>query len=409
MHVCPDFVKGAQCFQATAAAGACIAGGMKLITDTADLAGCCERLARAEYVTVDTEFIRDKTYWPRLCLVQIAGPEDELLIDPLAPGIDLAPLYWLMANQAVLKVFHAARQDVEIFHHESGVIPAPMFDTQVAAMVCGFGDSAGYDTLARKIANVHIDKSSRFSDWAQRPLSERQLNYAMQDVTHLRLVYEWLARELAKGGRQAWLQEEMQILTNPATYETDPQQAWLRIKTRGGNRRFLGILREIAAWRELTARERNLPRNRVLRDEALLEVASHPPQSIAEMGKLRSLQGGFSEGKLGRSLLSAVLAGLAIPDAELPRMPDREAPAQGIGPTVELLKVLLKMQCDTAGVASKLVASSADLERIASDDAADVPALKGWRRELFGASALDLKHGRLALAARGSQLVLVKL
>lgn len=396
-------------FQATIPLRRVIAWSMIVVSDTAGLADACERLARAEYVTVDTEFIRDKTFWPRLCLVQIAGPEDELIIDPLAPGIDLAPLYWLMANEAVLKVFHAARQDVEIFHHEAGVIPKPMFDTQVAAMVCGFGDSAGYDTLARKIAKVNIDKSSRFSDWAQRPLSERQLTYAIQDVTHLRQVYEWLARELAKGSREDWLQEEMKILTDPATYETDPRDAWRRIKIRGGNRRYLGILQEIAAWREVTAKERDLPRNRVLRDEALLEVASHPPKSLSEMGKLRSLSGGFSEGKLGKGLLAAVLTGLELTDAQLPAIPERETQVQGIGPTVELLKVLLKMKCDDAGVASKLVASSADLERIAADDEADVPALKGWRRELFGASALDLKHGKLALSAKGSRIVLVTL
>ncbi len=382
---------------------------MKLITDTEELAECCKRLAGAEFITVDTEFIRDKTYWPKLCLVQIAGPEDELIIDPLAENIDLAPLYWLMAQESVLKVFHAARQDVEIFHHEAGVIPKPMFDTQVAAMVCGFGDSVGYDTLARKIAKVQIDKSSRFSDWARRPLSERQLTYAIQDVTHLRNIYDWMVRELSKGGRISWLQEEMTILTDPATYETDPRQAWQRIKTRGGNRRFLGILQEVAAWREITAKERDIPRSRVLRDDAMLEIAAHPPRTLDEMARLRSLSGGFSEGKLGKGLLAAVLTGLELTEAQLPSMPERDAPVHGIGPTVELLKVLLKKICDYAGVASKLVASSADLERIAASDDSGVAAMHGWRRELFGERALELKHGKLALAARGSQVELVTL
>lgn len=383
--------------------------GMKLITETNELTHYCERLAKAPYITVDTEFLREKTFWPRLCLVQLAGPEDELIVDPLAPGIDLSPLYELMADTGVLKVFHAARQDVEIFHHDGGVIPKPMFDTQVAAMVCGFGDSVGYDTLARKISKVHIDKSSRFSDWSVRPLSERQLKYAMQDVTHLRGIYEWLARELHKNGREAWLSEEMATLTLPATYLTDPREAWLRIKTRGGNRRFLGVLREITAWRETEAQARDLPRNRVIRDEALLEIAAHPPHTLAEMGKLRSVTPGFADGRLGASLLAAIRLGMDIPEADLPPLPDRDAHSPAMGATVELLKVLLKIKCEQQGVASKLVASSADLERIAADDDADVPAMRGWRRELFGEAALDLKHGRLAIAMKGGTIILAPL
>jgi len=382
---------------------------MKLITDTDELTAYCARLAQAPYITVDTEFLREKTFWPRLCLVQVAGPEDELIIDPLAPGMDLSPLYDLMANTAVLKVFHAARQDVEIFHHDGGVMPRPMFDTQVAAMVCGFGDSVGYDTLARKISKVHIDKSSRFSDWSVRPLSERQLKYAMQDVTHLRGVYEWLARELHKNGREAWLMEEMAILTDPKTYLTEPREAWLRIKTRGGNRRFLGVLREITAWRETEAQTRDLPRNRVIRDEALLEIAAHPPHTIAEMGKMRSVTAGFAEGKLGQSLLAAIRLGAEMPEADLPPLPDRDPPGKSTGGTVELLKVLLKIKCEQAGVASKLVANSADLDRIAADDEADVPAMHGWRRELFGLAALQLKHGKLAITMKGNKIVLAPL
>lgn len=382
---------------------------MKLITDSQGLLDACQRLAQAPYITVDTEFLREKTFWPRLCLVQIAGPEDELIIDPLAPGMDLAPLYALMANTAVLKVFHAARQDVEIFHHDGNVIPTPMFDTQVAAMVCGFGDSVGYDTLARKISKVHIDKSSRFSDWSVRPLSERQLKYAMQDVTHLRGVYEWLAKELRKNNRENWLLEEMAILTDPKTYLINPRDAWLRIKTRGGNRRFLGVLREITAWREATAQERDLPRNRVIRDEALLEIAAHPPRSLTDMGRLRHVSEGFAEGKLGKGLQAAIQAGLDIAESELPELQDREAPRHGISGTVELLKVLLKIKCEDAGVASKLVANSHDLECIAINDAADVPALHGWRRELFGAAALELKQGRLGIAMKGNKIILTPL
>lgn len=382
---------------------------MRTVTDTVDLTDCCERLARAEYVTVDTEFIRDKTYWPRLCLIQIAGPEDELIIDPLAPGIDLAPLYWLMANEAVIKVFHAARQDVEIFHHEAGVIPTPLFDTQIAAMVCGFGDSVGYDTLARKVVNVHIDKSSRFSDWARRPLTDKQLNYAIQDVTHLRGIYDWLVKQLDGNGRARWLAEEMSVLTAPATYAADPQLAWRRIKSRSTSRRMLGILQQLGAWREVAAQTRDIPRNRILRDEALVEIASNPPRTIADLGKLRNVPTGVAEGRLGQSLLAAILAGLDIADADLPPLPNRKHTPQGLGPIVELLKVLLKRQCEDAGVATKLVANAADLEQIAADDAADVPALGGWRRELFGQAALDLKHGKLALAANGRKVVVMPL
>lgn len=382
---------------------------MRIVTDTIELTACCERLARAEFITVDTEFIRDKTYWPRLCLIQVAGPEDELVVDPLADGIDLAPFYWLMANEAVIKVFHAARQDLEIFHHEAGVIPSPLFDTQVAAMVCGFGDSVGYDTLVRKVAKVQIDKSSRFSDWARRPLTERQLNYAIQDVTHLRGVYAWLAGQLQRNERTHWLAQEMAILTAPSTYAAEPEQAWSRIKLRGVNRRSLGILQQIAAWRERSAQTRNIPRNRILRDEALVEIASHPPRTIAELSKLRNVPSGVAEGRLGQSLLAAVLAGLEISDADLPELPKRKPQVSGLGPVVELLKVLLKMQCEGAGVAPKLVANAADLEQIAADDDADVPALSGWRRELFGQAAVDLKHGRLALAADGKKVRVIPL
>ncbi|HCO92048.1 MAG TPA: ribonuclease D [Alphaproteobacteria bacterium] len=382
---------------------------MRVITDTAALSDCCNRLAKAEFITVDTEFIRDKTYWPRLCLIQIAGPEDELIVDPLADGIDLAPFYWLMAQESVTKVFHAARQDVEIFFHEGQTIPTPLFDTQVAAMVCGFGDSIGYDNLARKILNVRIDKSSRFSDWARRPLTERQLNYAIQDVTHLRHVYEWLHTKLDENGRSHWLQEEMAILTAPSTYEMHPENAWLRIKARGANRRFLGVLKHVAAWREQAAQDRDIPRNRVLRDEALVEIAGHPPKSIKELGDLRNVPKGVAEGRLGQALLAAILEGVALDEAELPTLPKKPAVTTNNGSLVELMKVLLKRQCEEAGVAPRLVANATDLELIAADDNAPVPALSGWRYELFGQAALNLKHGKLALAANGRKVRLIEL
>ncbi|HAD25032.1 MAG TPA: ribonuclease D [Alphaproteobacteria bacterium] len=327
----------------------------------------------------------------------------------MADGIDLAPFYWLMAQESVTKVFHAARQDVEIFFHEGQTIPTPLFDTQVAAMVCGFGDSIGYDNLARKILNVRIDKSSRFSDWARRPLTERQLNYAIQDVTHLRHVYEWLHTKLDENGRSHWLQEEMAILTAPSTYEMHPENAWLRIKARGANRRFLGVLKHVAAWREQAAQDRDIPRNRVLRDEALVEIAGHPPKSIKELGDLRNVPKGVAEGRLGQALLAAILEGVALDEAELPTLPKKPAVTTNNGSLVELMKVLLKRQCEEAGVAPRLVANATDLELIAADDNAPVPALSGWRYELFGQAALNLKHGKLALAANGRKVRLIEL
>lgn len=383
--------------------------GFLHITDTAALTALVERLREADYVTVDTEFLRDNSYWPKLCLVQVAGPKDAAIIDPLAPQIDLAPLFDLMADHKVLKVFHAARQDIEIFLKLSGRIPEPLFDTQVAAMVCGYGDSASYETLVAKIAKAGLDKSSRFTDWTRRPLTERQLQYAIGDVTHLRKVYEVLYGQLEKSGRIDWLDEEMAILMDPATYIIEPAEAYQRIKTRTSNRRFLGVLREVAAWREVEARARDLPRGRLLKDDALLELASHPPASIDEMKQSRGVPKGFADGKLGPSLLEAVLRGLNCPEAELP-VPETvvEAP-RGVGPLVELLKVMLKLQCEDHGVAQKLVANTADLEQIAGDDDADVPALHGWRRQVFGEAALSLKHGRVALAAEGRRIKLIDL
>jgi ribonuclease D len=382
---------------------------MTLIDTSAALAAFCHRQAQAPYITVDTEFIRDKTYFPQLCLVQIAGPDEAAALDPLAPGIDLAPLFELMALPSLLKVFHAARQDIEIFVNLAGAVPAPLFDTQVAAMVCGFGDSVSYETLAGKLAGAHIDKSSRFTDWAQRPLSERQLRYALTDVVPLRTVYEKLEARLAKSGRSSWLAEEMGTLTDPATYRQDPAEAWRRFKVRSNNRKLLALVRELAAWRETAAQQRNLPRNRLLRDESLLEIAAHAPATVAELARTRGLGKNFAEGKLGAEILAAVTRVLATPESQYPVPPPRHEPPPGLGPLVDLLRVLLKLRCEENDVAQKLVADTEDLEKIAADDDAPVRALQGWRAELFGKDALDLKRGRLALTAAGKRIKLVRL
>lgn len=371
---------------------------MTLIADTAELAGFCARQSEADYLTIDTEFMRDRTYWPKLCLVQIAGPEETAAIDTLAPDLDLAPLFDLLADPRVVKVFHAARQDIEIFFHLTGKIPTPLVDTQVAAMVCGFGDAVSYENLAAKLAGARIDKSSRFTDWSQRPLTDKQLQYALSDVTHLRPAYEKLKRRIDKSGRGQWVDEEMRVLTDPATYRLEPREAWRRLKTRSENRRFLAILREVAAWREEEAQSRDLPRNRVLKDESLIEIASHAPASTEDLGRSRGMQRGFAEGRLGQGILAAVRRGRDLPESEAPKPEPRLDLPAGLGPVVDLLRVLLKARCEEHDVAQKLVAHADDLALIAADDRAEVPALSGWRRELFGEDALKLKHGRLAIA-----------
>ena len=382
---------------------------MTLITDKDALTEFCARQATAEFVTVDTEFMRDRTYWPELCLVQVAGPKEAAAIDPLAPDMDLAPLFALMANTQVLKVFHAARQDIEIFHKMMGAVPAPLFDTQVAAMVCGFGESASYETLAGKLAGARIDKSARFTDWSHRPLTERQIQYALTDVVPLRTVYEKLQSRLKRNDRASWLEEEIRVLTDPATYTIDPRESWRRFKLRGSSRRTLALLRELAAWREVAAQQRNLPRNRILRDEQVLEIASHAPSGPADLARTRGIGKGFVDGKLGAEVLEVVKHALALPEEAHPEPPPRRELPPGIGPLVDLLRVLLKLRCEEHGVAQKLVASAEDLELIAASDQAEVPALSGWRRELFGSDALDLKHGRLALTAGTNQIRLVRL
>lgn len=368
-----------------------------VITSTDALAAFCKAQTKAAFVTVDTEFIREKTFWPQLCLVQMAGPEESAIIDPLAEGIDLAPLAELLADDRVLKVFHAARQDVEIFLHMFGAVPKPLFDTQVAAMVCGFGESVGYETLAAKLAKARIDKSLRFTDWARRPLTERQLAYALSDVTHLRVAYEKLASRLERTGRSHWVAEEMALLADPVTYIVPPEIFWQRLKPRSTNPRFLAVLREVAAWREREARERDLPRGRVIRDESLIEIAAHAPKSIDELAQVRGLSRAQAEGKWGIALLDAVAKAQALSEKDCPHLEPRVEPPKGIGPLVELLRVLLKTVCDEADVAQRLVASQSDLEAIAADDEAKVQTLSGWRHELFGRLALELKHGRLGL------------
>ena len=377
---------------------------MTVIADSATLSAFCARLARADFITVDTEFMRERTYWPQLCLIQVAGPDVASTIDPLAPGIDLAPLLELFFEPRLLKVFHAARQDLEIFFHMTGEVPRPLFDTQVAAMVCGSGEAASYETLAGQLAKARIDKSARFTDWSQRPLSDRQIEYALADVTHLRQVYAALAKRLTATGRADWLGEEMATLMDPATYRLEPETAWMRFKPRNVKPRYLAVLKEVAAWREREAQKRDIPRNRIIRDESVVEIAAHPPRTLDDMARLRGMSKGFAEGRLGMDLLHAIERGLVLPDDEIPRVePAPELPS-GLGATVELLKVLLKVKCEAAGVAQKLVATTADLELVAADDKADVAALRGWRHELYGRSAIDLKHGRLALGLEGRKL-----
>ncbi|MFO7757543.1 MAG: ribonuclease D [Roseovarius sp.] len=378
---------------------------MKTITTTDDLALFCERARSYDYVTVDTEFLRERTYYSKLCLVQLAVPDTDdvsaVLVDPLAGGLSLAPLYELFRDTSVVKVFHAARQDLEIFHVDAGVIPAPLFDTQVAAMVCGFGEQAGYETLVKKIARASVDKSSRFTDWSRRPLSDAQKSYALADVTHLRDIYEHLADKLQSTGRAGWVEEELSILTDPETYRADPEEAWRRVKTRNTAPRFLAIVRELARFREEHAQSRDIPRSRIYKDDALVELASTKPQNVQDLGRSRLLLREARKGEVAEGILAAVRAGLDCPEADLP-IPDRMLDRNQVNPALaDLLRVLLKAKSETYDVASKLIASAADLDAIAGG-ARDVQALRGWRRDVFGADALRLCGGEIGLAVRGA-------
>ena len=383
---------------------------MKMITTTDELAVFCAAAARHPYVTVDTEFLRERTYFSKLCLVQLAfpGPTEDsaTLIDPLADGLSLAPLYKLFADTSVVKVFHAARQDIEIFFLDSGAFPTPLFDTQVAAMVCGFGEQVGYETLVRRIAKQPLDKSSRFTDWSRRPLSEAQMTYALADVTHLRQIYEHLAKQLNDSGRGHWVDEELAILLNPDTYVVDPEEAWRKVKTRPQTPKYLTMVKALAAFREETARKQNIPRNRIFKDDALIELASNKPKNMQELSRARLLLREARKGHIAEGILEAVKRGLEMPEDQMPR-PDRSREKLQVNPALaDLLRVLLKAKSEAAGVAPKLIAAASDLDALAAGQR-NIAALKGWRHEVFGADALRLCDGEIALAAKGQQVKVV--
>ena len=385
---------------------------MKTLTTTAELEAYCLEAAQHDFVTVDTEFLRERTYYSKLCLVQLAMPGTDdsgaVLVDPLAEGLSLEPLYELFRDTSVVKVFHAARQDLEIFFVEAGVFPQPLFDTQVAAMVCGFGEQAGYETLVRRIAKAPLDKTSRFTDWSRRPLTDAQKTYALADVTHLRQIYEYLAAKLKETGRAPWVEEELETLLSPDTYVIAPENAWKRVKTRTNSARFLGIVQALAAFREAHAQAHNIPRNRVYKDDALVELASNKPQNYEELNRARVLLREARRGEIADGILAAVKAGLEMPNEQLPR-PDRSREKLQVNPALaDLLRVLLKAKTESAGVAAKLIAPSSDLDAIAAG-LRDVQALKGWRHEVFGADALRLCDGKIALAAKGADVRIIAL
>lgn len=368
------------------------------IDSSAALQQACTSLAGVDYITVDTEFLRDRTYWPVLCLIQVAGPKDAFIIDPMAKNMDLAPFLAVLNNPKILKVFHAARQDIEIFYQLTGAVPHPIFDTQIAAMVCGFGDQVGYQTLAAQFTNIQIDKTSRFTDWARRPLSKKQLDYAISDVTHLRVIYEKLQKELTNNKRVEWLEEEMAILTSPDTYDSNPDEMWKKIRTRSHKPRFLARVKEVAAWRERQAQKTDIPRTRLLKDEAILGLAAENPKNVAELQAIRMMAKNFNT-HFAQDVLDALKRANDLPEKECPRVPkDRGQHIQMSDAMMELLKVLLKSRCAEHGVAQKLVASSDDLLQIAANDKADVPAMHGWRYDIFGKDAIAIKHGRLGMA-----------
>ena len=381
---------------------------MTPITTTAELQAFCDRIADAPFIAVDTEFMRETTYWPKLCLIQVAAPAIAAVIDPLAEGIDLAPLLAVLADERVDKVFHAARQDVEIFNN-LGVLPKPLFDTQIAGMAAGFGEQIAYDALVRQMLKIDLDKSSRFTDWARRPLSDAQLTYALADVTHLADLYPILRERLESAGRLGWVMQEMAQLIDPALYDVEPENAWKRLKPRKYAAKYLAVLRGVAAWRERTAQTRDQPRGRILKDDAIDEIATQAPTDADGLNRLRSVPKGFAGSRFGPELIEAIKAALKDPEAYAPVIERNGAtPSPASGAIVELLKVLLKARAEDAGVASKLIATVSDLEKIAGDDDADTQALQGWRREAFGEDALRLKHGELALVLDGTRVRVVE-
>ena len=380
---------------------------MKTITKTSELKDFCDRAADEKYITIDTEFLRERTYFSKLCLVQLAIPGDEIenavIVDTLVNNLDLSPLYEVFKNRNVVKVFHAARQDLEIFYLDSGIFPYPLFDTQIAAMVCGFGDQIAYETLVRQLAKQTLDKSSRFTDWSRRPLTDAQKKYALADVTHLRIIYEALSEKLLKTKRLKWVDEELKILISPKTYDFDPKNAWRRLKTKSNSRRFLGLAASLAEFREVFAQTKNIPRNRVIKDDALLELASNKPKTIDELSKSRLLLREARKGEIASGLLGAIEKGLNIPDEELPEK--KERPDKGVlnSALSDLLRVLLKSCSESSGVASKLIASAGDLDALAAGDRS-ISALNGWRFEVFGKSALELCDGKIGLIAKGTKV-----
>lgn len=380
---------------------------MKVITKTAELTEACSRLARHPYVAVDTEFLREQTFWPQLCLVQMAGPEDEMVVDPLAAGIDLNPFFKLMADRNVVKVFHAGRQDIEIIYAKARLIPTPTFDTQVAAMVCGFGEAVSYGNLVKRVTGADVDKSSRFTDWSRRPLSPKQLAYALGDVTHLRRIYDHLDSELRSTGRAGWLSEEMATLTDPRTYTLEPEDAWQRLRMRVKNKKALGALIELAAWRERLAQTQDVPRARILRDEALYDIANSMPTDAAKLGELRTLSEGFSRSARAKEIVEAVKRGIERDPKSLPPLNSGNTLSAEAGALFEMLRVLLKAAAARHRVAPRLIAGSEDLETIATEDEPDVAAVRGWRRELFGEDAMRLKRGEVALGIRNGEIVTI--
>ena len=379
---------------------------MTPITTTEALAAFVERMRAETFVTVDTEFMRDRTYWPKLCLMQIAGAGEAVAVDPLAPGMDMAPLAALVDDPGVVKVLHAARQDLEIFFRLFGRLPSPLYDTQIAAMVCGFGEEVAYETLVNEIAHGRLDKASRFTDWSRRPLSAAQLAYALGDVTHLRTIYEALSRRIEAAGRTAWVAEEVASLADPALYQPDPAESWRRLKPRSRDRRFLAVVQRLAAWREREAQRRDLPRNRVIRDDVVMEIAATRPASVEA---LRDLDRVSLDRESTRAVIAEIQAAMALPEHELPRAEVQVRLPRGIGPLIDLLRVLLKLRAEDSDVAQRLIANGGDLEAIALDDHADVPALKGWRREIFGTEALALKRGEIGIAVRDRRISVVPL
>jgi ribonuclease D len=384
---------------------------MRIVETNEALSAFVTELGQVPYLALDTEFLRDQTYYPKLCLIQVAAPGVEGIIDPLAPGMDLAPFYDLIRRSDIVKVMHASRQDIEIFYLQGGVLPDPLFDTQIAAMVAGFGDAASYETLARKIAHVEIDKSARFTDWSHRPLSKRQLEYAMADVTHLRVIYEWLQARLEKTGRSAWVAEEVAALQDPALYKLDPEQAWKRLKPRTTNKRFLAVLAALAAWREREAQNRDIPRGRVIKDEALTEIAAHPPETPEALERIRAVPKGFANSRMGKGLLEAIHQGVSAPPpegavAENRQQRRRREPSPAV---VDLLKTLLRLRAEAAHVAPRLIANADEIERLAAGDDDDLPTLHGWRHEVFGKDAVALRKGELAIAVENGEAVVVEL